>query len=642
MNTTSTTKGVATEKAVAAGKRRLSLAIGLLMAGVSLTAPGTVLAQDEAPSAENGHWNLTDLYPSDTAWQKALDQVQGRIDDLGQYQSTLTDDPAALATALDAIRDVEKETNRVATYASLQADEDLRNASAQTRQAEAEQLGANFESAIGYLRPALVAMDSGQLGEWLKDERLRDHRRFLENVIREAPHTLSTQTESALAALGPVMSHETPYSLLANSDIDWPEITIDGKQERLDAAGYSRLRESPDRELRKRVFETYWPAWQQYTGTIGSLLNAQVQQHVTEAHLRHYDSAMAAALSRNDIPTAVYHQLVDSTNAHLDTLHRYLKLRQRILGVDQLHYYDIYPPLAELDHQFDLDDARRLTREATQPLGPHYAELLTKATGSAWTSAYPSQGKRSGAYMNGSAYDVHPYVLMNFNGSYGDVSTYAHEWGHGIHSLLANEAQPFAKSNYSIFTAEVASITNEQLLVDQMIDQAETPKEKLFYIGQALEALRGTFFRQAQFAEFELAIHEAAEKGEQLSGERMTAMYGKILRKYYGVDEGITDIDKTDYVEWAYIPHFYYDFYVYQYATSITAAEVFAHGLRTDPEKWRDDYLNVLSQGGAASGYQLLKMAGVDLATPAPYDSLMQTMNQLIDEAQKTLDEIQA
>lgn len=616
-----------------------SLILGTLLTGASVVASTGALAQSQPPSAEKGEWDLTDLYASLDDWQQALNDVDRRIESLDDFQTTLTESPEALATALDAIRSVEKSASRVQTYASLQADEDLRDGPAQERQGQAEQLMARFESAIGYLRPTLIQMDRDTLSSWLSSPGLKDHRRFLEDVIREAPHTLSKQTESALAALGPVMSHETPYSLLANSDIDWPTITIEGKSVRLDAAGYSHWRESKDRDVRQRVFDAYWPAWQQFTSTFGSLLNAQVQQHVTESRLRHYDSAMAAAVSRDDIPPAVYRQLIESTNAHLDTLHRYLKLRQRILGVDQLHYYDIYPPLAELDKTFDLDDARQLTREATTPLGPHYAKLLAHATGSAWTSAYPSQGKRSGAYMNGSAYDVHPYVLMNFNGAYGDVSTYAHEWGHGIHSMLTEENQPYPTSDYSIFTAEVASTTNEQLLVDRMIRKATTPEEKLFYVGQALEAIRGTYFRQAQFAEFELAIHRAAENGEQLSGDRLTQMYGEILRKYYGVDQGITAIDETDYAEWAYIPHFYYDFYVYQYATSITAAQMFAHGLDNNPEKWRDRYLNVLSQGGAQSGYQLLKKAGVDLATPTPYDNLNKNMNHLIDEAEEILDQ---
>ncbi|WP_187775913.1 oligoendopeptidase F [Salinicola corii] len=617
-----------------------SLILGALLTSASFTASSGALAQSPPPSAENGVWDLTDLYPSLDDWQQALKDVDRRIQSLGDYQTTLTESPKALATALDAIRSVEKSASRAQTYASLQADEDLRDGQAQERRGRAEQLMARFESAIGYLRPTLIQMDRDTLSSWLSNPQLQDHRRFLENVIREAPHTLSKQTETALAALGPVMSHETPYSLLANSDIDWPTITIDGKSVRLDAAGYSHWRESKDRDVRQRVFDAYWPAWQQFTSTFGSLLNSQVQQHVTESRLRHYESAMAAAVSRDDIPPAVYQQLIDSTNDHLGTLHRYLKLRQRILGVDQLHYYDIYPPLAELDKTFDLDDARQLTREATAPLGPHYAELLKRATDSPWTSAYPSQGKRSGAYMNGSAYDVHPYVLMNFNGSYGDVSTYAHEWGHGVHSMLTEENQPYPTSDYSIFTAEVASTTNEQLLVDRMIQQAKAPEEKLFYIGQALEAIRGTYFRQAQFAEFELAIHRAAENGEQLSGDRLTQMYGEILRKYYGVDKGITTIDEADYAEWAYIPHFYYDFYVYQYATSITAAQMFAHGLERDPKAWRDRYLNVLSQGGSQSGYQLLKKAGVDLATPAPYDNLIQDMNKLIDEAEDILDRL--
>ncbi|WP_251976974.1 oligoendopeptidase F [Salinicola avicenniae] len=626
-------------KAVRNRHLHTSLALAILWAGASLALPTTAIAQTDAPSAEHGRWRLTDLYPSLPAWQQARETLETHIDGLDDYRATLTDSPTALANALDTIRAIEKATQRLDTYASLQADEDLRNAEAQARRARAERLEANFESAIGYLRPALIAMDRDTLMAWLDDPALREHRRFLENVIREAPHTLSAQTESALAALAPVMSHETPYALLANSDIDWPVLTLNNQEVTLDAAGYSRWRESSDRNIRRRVFEAYWPVWQRYTASLGSLLNAQVQAHVTNADLHHYDSAMAAALSRDDIPTAVYHQLLESTHEHLDTLHRYLALRQRLLNVDSLHDYDLYPPLVTLDREFSLDDARRLTREATRPLGEHYADLLDEATRSPWTSAYPSRGKRSGAYMNGSAYDVHPYVLMNFNGRYSDVSTYAHEWGHGIHSRLANESQPFSTADYPIFTAEVASTTNEQLLVDRMIEQSASSEEKLFYIGQALEALRGTFFRQAQFAEFELTIHEAAEQGEQLSGARLTELYGRILRQYYGVDEGIMEIDEHNYAEWAYVPHFYYDFYVYQYATSIAAASLFAERLERDPARWRGPYLNVLAQGGAKSGYTLLSAAGVDLATSAPYDALIARMNALMDQAEDLLDE---
>ena len=593
---------------------------------------------DQSASGTPAEWNLTDLYPSPQSWQQAYDKLEPRIEKLSQLQNTLTDSPEALAKALKQINAVEKSAARLSVYAGLRADQDLRDSKTQERRAQATRLLAHYQEATGFVRPALIGMDQGKLRQWIDNPALSVNKRFLDNVMREAPHTLSKSTESALAALSPVTTTDTTYSLLANSDIDWPTLKIDGRQRTLDQSGYTKWRGDPDRGVRKQVFNAFWPAWRQYEATFGSLLGNQVLEHVIEARLRHYDSALAAALSPDEIPVAVYRQLIDSVHAHLPTLHRYLKLRQRMLGVDQLHYYDIYPPLVKSQRDFNIKDARKLTIQATKALGPHYAELFAKATGAPWTSVYPARGKRSGAYMNGAAYAVHPYVLMNFNDDYESVSTYAHEWGHGIHSMLANEAQPYETADYPIFTAEVASTTNENLLNEQMIKNAKTDQQKLFYIGQALEQLRGTFFRQAQFAEFELAIHQAAAKGEPLSGQRMTQMYGNIVKQYYGVDKGVTAIDPKYFIEWAYIPHFYYDFYVYQYATSITAGHYFASRISDGDAKVRQAYLKVLSSGGAASGYRLLKNAGVDLASAAPYDALMTYMDGLIDRAQAILD----
>ncbi|WP_106478996.1 oligoendopeptidase F [Phytohalomonas tamaricis] len=621
------------------GLSRTGLLLGLMLSGVQFGLSSHALAEVQTSGEKVApNWQLADLYATPEAWQQAYKQINQRIAELDRFKGKLTDSPEALAEALTSIKTVEKDAVRLSTYASLQADEDLRVAKNQERDNKATQLMAHYGAAIGYVRPELIHMDQDTLAKWADRPVLAVHKRFLEDVIRAAPHTLPAETESALAALSPVTTTGTTYSLLANSDIAWPTIEIDGKKETLSQSGYAKWRNSPDRELRKTVFDIFWPTWKQYETTFGSLLGNEVQSHVIEARLRHYDSALASALAANDIPTSVYHQLIESTNRHLPELHRYLKLRQRMLGVDHLHYYDIYPPLVKSDRTFSIEEARTLTRTATQPLGHHYSQLLDKATNSPWTSVYPSEGKRSGAYMSGSAYDVHPYVLLNYNGDYDDVSTYAHEWGHGIHSMLASESQPYETADYSIFTAEVASTTNEDLLIDYMLKHAKNDQEKLFYIGQALESIRGTFFRQTQFAEFELAIHEAAEKGTPLSGERMTQLYGDILKKYYGVDQGITDIDPSYFIEWAYIPHFYYNFYVYQYATSITAAHYFADHVIHGGEQARDNYLNVLSQGGAESGYDLLKNAGVDLATAKPYDDLMDHMNALMDQAEAILD----
>lgn len=617
----------------------LAAVLGALSLSV-LTAPA--LHAESASSATSSElpveWQLEDLYEDTESWESAYSELAGRIEGLGEFENSLTQSPQALARALDSISAVDRDLSRLMVYARLNADEDLRESGPQERVSRTQQLAADFGSTIGYVRPLLAQMARDTLLEWADHEALSVHQRFLEEVARQAPHTLSIETESALAALSPVLSTSNTYSLLANADVDWPTLTVEGEEVLLDQSGYSRMRQSQDREVRREVFDTFWPVWHQYESTFGSLLGNQVRRQVTSARLRDYDSALEAALSGNDIPVAVYRQLIETTNEHLPSLHRYLALRERMLGLDQLHYYDIYPPLVESDHTFDIEQARELTIETARPLGEEYIALLEDATAAPWTSLYPSRGKRSGAYMMGAAYDVHPYVLMNYNGYYGDVSTYAHEWGHGVHSLLANANQPYETADYSIFTAEVASTLNEQLLIRHMIDSAEDDQEKLFYIGQMLESLRGTFFRQTQFAEFELAIHEAVENGEALSGERLTRMYGDILKKYYGVDEGITEIDPDYFIEWAYIPHFYYNFYVYQYATSLAAAESFAQRLLSGDEGMPRTYLEVLEAGGSDSGYRLLANAGVDLATAEPYEQLMDYMNELMDQAEEILD----
>ena len=598
-----------------------------------------VAAPEVAP--EPGHWVLNDLYASPQAWQTAFDKTQNAIDALPELADTLTDDPATLADGLARIDKVHKRLARLATYAHLAADVDLRAADAQERRGRVDRLQADFGQATGFVEPALVALGAQTLKDWADRPVLAEQAHYLTHVARQAPHTLTRETESALAALSPIAGQSDTFDLLSNADIAWPRVTLDGKPRTLDQAAYTRWRADSDRATRQKVFKAFWSTYNQYEDTFGSLLNQAVYGHVINARLHHYDSALAAALAANDIPVAVYHQLIDSVDSHLDTLHRYLKLRARLLGVDQLHYYDIYPPLVASPREFDLDDAKTLLEEATRPLGPAYTRRVATATSAPWTSAYPAPGKRPGAYMNGSAYDVHPYVLMNFQGDYDSVSTYAHEWGHGVHSMLANTAQPYATADYPIFTAEVASTTNEALLIDHMIDNADSRQEKLFYIGQALESLRGTFFRQAQFAEFELALHKAAQAGQSLSGERISTLYKKILDRYYGVADGVTAIDERMAIEWAYVPHFYYNFYVYQYATSIAAGEYFASRILAGDTDVRDAYLAALSAGGSASGYDILKNAGVDLATAAPYNQLIQRMNELMDQAEDLLDKRQ-
>jgi len=336
-------------------------------------------------------------------------------------------------------------------------------------------------------------------------------------------------------------------------------------------------------------------------------------------------------LSNNNVPEAVYRTLVAETNKGLPELHRYFELRRKLLGLPDMAYYDIYPPLVSMDRSYTLDQMRSTTLEAVKPLGTDYQARIAKATAAKWMDPWPREGKRPGAYMNPGAFDVHPYLLLNLSDKYDGMSTYAHEWGHALHSLLANSAQPYNKADYPIFLAEIASTLNEQLLFAHLMKSAKTREEKLFYLGQQVENYRGTFFRQTMFAEFELKAHDMAEAGEGMSGAKFTKIYGELLRTYHGPNM----ILAPEYAnEWAYIPHFYNSFYVYQYATCISAATFFAQSILKGGPKERDNYLSVLKAGGSDYPTEILKRAGLDMASPAPYQALVADFKNVLDQAE--------
>jgi oligoendopeptidase F len=363
-----------------------------------------------------------------------------------------------------------------------------------------------------------------------------------------------------------------------------------------------------------------------------------VKRDLFHARVRRYPSTLAAALDGDRIPEAVYRTLIAEANRGLPVLHRYFRLRARMLGLEQLRYHDIYPPLVATDRSFGIEEAKSIVLDSAGVLGRPAVEVFERGFGGDWMDVYPREGKRPGAYMNGHVYDVHPFVLMNFNGNYESVSTLAHEWGHALHSQLANQSQEFVNAGYSIFTAEVASTFQEALLLDRMLADSDSRDERIFFLGYALENLRGTFFRQTMFAEYELAIHEAVERGEALSGDRLTEMYGELLRRYHGHAQGVVEIDDAYAVEWAYIPHFYYEFYVYQYATSVAASALLAERVLADEADAVDDYLDLLRAGGSDYAYELMKRSGVDLATPEPYRALLRRMEGIMDEIEALLE----
>ncbi|MEZ5482146.1 MAG: M3 family oligoendopeptidase [Porticoccaceae bacterium] len=379
--------------------------------------------------------------------------------------------------------------------------------------------------------------------------------------------------------------------------------------------------------------------FQDYRQTLAITLEGEVNNHVLTAKLRGYDSALHQALAADNIPEAVYRTLVSTVNENLDTLHRFISLRQRMLKLESTHYYDIYPSVISLDQTYSIEETRDLTLAALHPLGEEYLNKFRDAVSQDWMHVYPSEGKRSGAYVMGAAYDVHPYVLLNHTDDIESVSTFAHEWGHAMHSLLANENQPFTKADYATFTAEIASTANEVLLFDYLREHAKSDQEKLYFIFKELSRLRGTFFRQTQFAEFELAIHEQVESGGALSGDKLNLMYGDILKRYYGHDQGVMIVDDAYTVEWAYVPHFYRNFYVYQYATSISAAYYLTDRILADGEEAQQQYLDILRAGGSQYPYDILLKAGVDMASAEVYEAVIHRMNRLMDQVEAILDQ---
>lgn len=587
-------------------------------------------------------WDLTDLYESTEVWELALAEVQKDIDAIPNLKGTLGKNAKSMNKTLTTISDTYKEAIRVYIYTSLQRDEDQRDEGAQARFGKGRQLFSDFGQATSWMSPEILSVGEKKVTKFLKQEPALEKFRFmLTDTLRQAPHTLDDKGESLLAQASLLTSApEQIYENFANADIPWPTITLsDGSEAKLDQAGYTRWRGADNREDRKKVFDTFWATWEQYADGMGATLATEVQANVFEAKARNYDSVLTQNLFSDGLPPEVYTRLVEEVNNALPVFHRYLTLRGKMLGVDDLRYYDIYPSIVELDTGvFDLDRSKQITFEALKPFGNQYLDLLKHGLSQQWMHSHPQTGKRSGAYMNGSAYDVHPYILLNHNDDYDGLSTFAHEWGHAIHTLLANANNPWETADYSTFTAEMASTINEILLEEYMIANAKTKEEKLYYLGNALESIRGTLFRQTMFAEFELAIHQAAEKGEPLTGPKLTEMYGELLKRYHGHNEGIMMIDDLYAVEWAYIPHFYYDFYVFQYATSITGAAWFAEQFLAGDEKVKDAFIRVLSAGGSDYPHNiLLNEAGLDLTTAKTYEPVLRRMTSLMDRIEELL-----
>lgn len=605
------------------------------------TAAKQITFKDRQDIPEKYKWDLSPIFKSEDEWKKSRNAIKKTIKEVEQFRGRVMDSSEILADTLTFITGLQKDLRKLSCFASLSSDEDTRVSQFQGMKQEVSQIYADFAAAASYIVPEILNAEVATIRKYIQQEnRLRDFDFYLEDLIRQRRHKRSDEVEKVIAQASLMAGNASSiYSIFSNADFPYPEVKLsDGNTVTLNNANFSLHRTSPVREDRQMVFEAFFGKLAGFERTFGTQLYGNLKKDVFYSRVRKYNNTLESALDDDHIPEDVYHNLIENVHQHLPAFHRYLQLRKRMLGVEQLHYYDLYAPLVkEVDLKYSVEEAQEIILKSLQPLGQDYVDVVNESFQNRWIDMYPNEGKRSGAYSNGAIYDVHPYILMNYNGKYDDVSTLTHELGHTMHSYLSNNNQPFAKADYSIFVAEVASTLNEALLNEYLLDTISDPRIRLSILGNYLEGAKGTLFRQTQFAEYELLIHQITEKGESLTGERLSELYSGLVKKYYGHDEGICHVD--DYIrwEWTYIPHFYYDYYVYQYATSFTASQALAEQILSGDSSVRKRFLNFLSSGGSAYPVSLLKKAGVDMTEDRPFRLTIQKINRVMDEMEDIL-----
>jgi oligoendopeptidase F len=608
------------------------------LAAVIFAAFSTVAgAAEERPQ---DRWNLADLYATPEAWNEAYGQLEADVPKMAACKGQLSQSARRLRECLALQSDLTRRYFRLGVYANeLQAEDTGKPESLALRQ-RVQVLGTKFTEATSFVRPEILAAGGARIAAFQKEEPgLAPYRMTLDNILRAAPHTLDAQGEAILATFQLAARQSgAVYGILSNADMPWPKVRLaDGTEVTIDQSSYTHHREAANRDDRKKVMDAFFGQWKQFERTLGVAYYGNLKEDTVYTRVRKYPDSITRALDANRVPRQVYDALIKSANENLPTLHRYFRLRAKMLGVQEMRYYDIYPPLVSGGREYPIDEGVQMMLDAVRPLGPEYGDAMRKAVASRWMDVYPRPRKQSGAHMAGSAYDVHPYLLLNYTNNYESVSTLAHEWGHAMHSHLSSKAQPFPTAGYAIFTAEIASTTNEALLLDHALRAAKTDDERLLYLGSALEQLRGTFFRQSMFAEYEQKTHELVDRGQALTGEQLSKLYLEILKRYHGHDQGVVKIDDLYAIEWAYIPHFYSSFYVFQYATSVSAGSLFAEAILQGRPGARERYIKLLSSGGSDYPYELVKAAGVDLATAEPYNAVAVRMNRIMDEMEAIL-----
>ena len=595
-----------------------------------------ILNREEIP--EKYKWAIHDLYPTDEAWHDHLATLEEDKQAMSAMAGTLGESGQALYTYLHRMEEVDEKVYRLSNYCMRKADEDTRNATYQAMVGKYRGVQVALNAAISFDVPEIMAISDETLDRFYAEyPQLERYRRYLTNLRRKKAHTLSAEQEQLLAAAGEIAhTPDSIYGMFVNADLKFPDaVDSQGNSHPVSAGTFIRLEESQDRQLRRSAYESVYDTYNAFRNTAAAILNGQNKQQKFFADARHYEDAFHRSLDNTNVPTEVYLNLIEAVHQNADKMHRYIRLRKKLLGLDKMHYYDIYTPLVpEADKLIPYEQAQQTIYEALAPMGDSYRAILKEGFENRWIDVYPNLGKRGGAYSAGAV--VHPYVLMNYSGNLNTQFTLAHEMGHAIHSYLSHKHQNPIDSHYVIFVAEVASNCNEALLMEHLLANTTDKRERAYLINHFLDQFRGSVYRQTLFAEFELNIGRLVAEGKTLTADVLCEEYKRLCQLYYGPD---IEVDDRIAVEWARIPHFYYNYYVFQYATGYSAAIALSRRILEEGESAVQDYLNFLSGGCSKSPIDLLKGAGVDMSTTEPVNKALELFASLLDELEALLED---
>lgn len=582
-------------------------------------------------------WKLEDIFPTDQSWEEELASLTEDIPNITKFQGTLAISGENIYEALQLQDDISERLTKLYTYARMRSDQDTANSKYQTMQGKADNVLTLASSNMSFIVPEIIQIDESKLEEMIHAyEPLQFYAQTFNQINLERAHILTEKEEAILAEVSdPLQTAAQTFNILDNAEMTFPTIKNEkGEEVEVTHGRFVGLLESKDKRVRKDAFQSVYSTYDKFKNTYATTLTGNVKKNNFNAKIRNYSSARAAALSGNNIPESVYDQLVEAINDKLPLLHRYAKLRKKVLGLDELHMYDMYTPLVkDVDMKFSYEEAQEHVLASLAPLGQDYVDIVKEGLSSRWIDVMENKGKRSGAYSSG-AYSTNPYILLNWNNKIGDVFTLTHEIGHSLHSYHTHEAQPFRYGNYSIFVAEVASTLNESLLNDHMMKVVKDKQEKIYLLNNFLEGFRGTVFRQTMFAEFEHDIHVRMQNGEALTAERLTELYYELNKKYFGDD---VVIDEEIGLEWARIPHFYMGYYVYQYATGYSAATTLAKGILEGKDGAVERYKSFLKAGSSDYPIEVLKKAGVDVTSKQPVLDALDVFEEKLTELEQLL-----